>query len=49
MERRKKIYEPITPEERQNLLHNYLPFLSRGKFVKSLRATRSACPTWRPN
>jgi uncharacterized pyridoxamine 5'-phosphate oxidase family protein len=33
VETRKKIIERIPLEEKENLLQNYLPFLSKGKFV----------------
>jgi len=48
MERHKKVYEPITPEERQNLLHNYLPFLSRGKFVNVATCNEERMPNVAP-
>ncbi|MFB3919302.1 hypothetical protein BU251_01445 [Candidatus Velamenicoccus archaeovorus] len=48
MERRKKVYEPITPQEKENLLHDYLPFLSRGKFVNVATCNEERMPNVAP-
>ncbi|MDD5019404.1 MAG: pyridoxamine 5'-phosphate oxidase family protein [Candidatus Omnitrophica bacterium] len=48
MEHRKKIYEPITPEEKKNFLQNYMPFLSKGKFVDVATCNEERMPNVAP-
>jgi len=48
MERRKKVYEPITPQEKENLLHDYLSFLPRGKFVNVATCNEERMPNVAP-
>lgn len=48
MQRRKKVYEPITPEERKDLLRNFLPFLSQGKFANVATCNEERMPNVAP-
>ena len=48
MFRRKKIVEKISQEEKENLLNNYLPFLSSGRFVDVATCNRERMPNVAP-
>lgn len=45
---RKKIYQNISPEEKSDLLKEYLPFLSRGKFVNVATCNKERMPNVAP-
>lgn len=45
---KKKIYENITPEEKENLLKKFLPFISPGKFVNVATCNQERMPNVAP-
>jgi predicted pyridoxine 5'-phosphate oxidase superfamily flavin-nucleotide-binding protein len=48
MEKRKKVIERVSVEEKKNLLENYLPFLSKGKFVNVATCNLERMPNVAP-
>ena len=48
MEKRKKIIEQVSVEERKDLLENYLSFLSKGKFVNVATCNLERMPNVAP-
>ncbi|MFA5038562.1 MAG: pyridoxamine 5'-phosphate oxidase family protein [Candidatus Omnitrophota bacterium] len=45
---KKKIYQDITPEEREDLLKDFLPFISKGKFVNAATCNQERMPNVAP-
>jgi predicted pyridoxine 5'-phosphate oxidase superfamily flavin-nucleotide-binding protein len=47
-QRRRKVYEKVDPEEKNDLLKTFLPFLSRGKFVNVATCNLERMPNVAP-
>ncbi len=48
MERRKKIFERVTSEQKPQLLQKFMPFLSKGKFVNVATCNNERMPNVSP-
>ena len=48
MDKKKRIIEKISPKERENLLANFFPFLSQGKFVNVATCSLERMPNVAP-